>query len=222
MAAIARQFRAMLGRLGNPRRGGPSDIADHLVATKSVGPVEFEDFGEPLWGITGQTLATAGRFSTLSLLSDFDLAIQRVNGHIFETGFGPINANVNIGVPPSTYDLFEFPGAAFAPGLRPSIDRFNAFSTTLVSSQSVGIQPLGMELFTNSTGIDIDNFGLYLNVPNGLFPYAQSNRQTTGHEVYFDPPLWLPSGIFLTFQPGAQDVGIRMSVEYREMPNAFR
>ena len=207
----------MLGRLGVARSGNPvRELLDTMIPVRPVGPMEFDDFSQPLWACTGQTQVGLGRFSSAALVSDFDLVVSRISLIAFDAASNVSNANITLGVPPAFYDLFEFPDLSFLPGLRPTVERFNAFTTAVTTSQNTLPMPLSAELGWTSSLIDVNTF-IVLTIP-----IAQSTRQQTTFAVDFDPPLILPAGLFLVTQPGFVDVGIRVTYWYREMPNALQ
>ncbi len=217
MTTINRQFRAILGRLG-VARGGNSirELLDTLIPTKSIGPIEFDDFSQPLWGITAETNINVGRYSTCSLVSDFDLSIQKIGVIAFDATPTVANTNLLLGVPTSAYNLFEFPDLAFSPALRPSVKRFDSFSTTAVTTTNTAPLDLGCELGWTSSRIDNNTFIIAAGVP-----IVQSTRQQTTQEFTFDPPLILPAGLFLSLQPGFQEIGTRVTWWVREMPTSI-
>lgn len=190
-----------------------------MLAVKTVGPFEWDDFGQPLWAVTADTsfpvFPPAGRYHNISLLSDFDVVVSEVHSILFEASGAPSNSNLTIGVPPSTYDVFEFPGFIFRPGFRPSFTRFNAFNTALSTSEASTPNPLSAELGWNSPNIDVNT---WVNV--GSVPVAQSTRQTTSLRFRWDPPLIIPGGLIVVFQPGFVDVAHRTTVWFREQPTS--
>jgi len=211
----------MVGRLGVSRGGVQfGEIAGNIVATKSIGPTEWDDFSQPLWGVTADTSLSffpIGAFYSCSIVSDFDLALSRIHVFPFKRVTGvPSNTNITLGVPLQSYNLFEFPGFSFRAGLRPSVKRFDAFNTLVATSGVSVSNSASAEMVICNPAIDNDTF-----ITIGSFPIVQSRRQITGCEILFDPPMILPGGLFLTVQPGFDDTEIRTTFVYRELPTSL-
>lgn len=213
---FARSFRQLLlKRYGASVYGHLKSVLETVVPVQQVGHQDFSDLERPCWGIATYQALHTNRYSTSSITSSADIAIEGIGIEADQPPTGiqpgirqPDYLPVLALTPPSTWVPWAntpAPGpVAWFPGIRPQID-FDPGRTVAITGNVIAAPPFwGLEMICNSSQHYNSTFSIPRYFPNQTW-YA------------FNPPLILPTPLFLTVTSSHDDCNLSVSWRYREI-----
>lgn len=196
--AISRAFRkALQTRFRNTIYGDLKGLLDTILPVQILG-TDYSDQERPAWCITGSQGALVGQYSTASLTSAVDVALESISWRSLDPGTGSAFAQLHILTPPDTWVPFLFNGVIWTAGVRPRTE-FDSGQTVIVTGTNPAPPP-----YT----------GFILRPSRTL---AGGILMTGPTDYNFLPPLILPATLYLTFVPSIPADDLIVSVRYREV-----
>ncbi|GAI64447.1 unnamed protein product [marine sediment metagenome] len=211
---ISKTFRQLLrSRYHSQVYGDFRGILDTIIPVQSVG-TGFSDIERIAWGIATFQLLHINRYSTSSITSAVDIAIEGIGYEADQPPIfpyanrRPLNGPMVVLTPPGVWVPWAntpAPGAiAWIPGVKPTL-RFDNSQTIAITGNVTAPPPFwGLELMANS----ITYYDTALTAP---IHQASQSWHT------FHPPMILPAGMFLTVCTPINDSSLWISWRYREI-----
>jgi hypothetical protein len=209
---FARSFNLLFqSRFGSTVYGRIQEILDTVLPVQVVG-TDYSDVERPCWGIATSRAGIANRYSTSTITSAVDIAIEGVGLELFDPNYAVQGLNRGgpfyFLTPPSTWIPWaNTPGAGpttWYAGIRPRVEFDPGRTIVITGCQSTAPPFWGAEIYGGISSWVTDPF---------LF--AQAFPQQNWH--HWDPPLILPATMFLTACSGFVESDIWVSWRYREI-----
>jgi len=193
-------------------------LLDTVVPVQQVGHADYSDIERPQWGIASSQGLHVNRFTTSSITSAVDIAIEAVGIEMFDATLGhPLTGPALLLTPPSSWVPWAntpAPGpVAWTAGIRPQLD-FDLGRSTVITGNVTAAPPFwGAEIYS-----DIETGHLvWVDPLAGYTTYFQYNYYQCNIWHRFLPSLILPTPLFLTVCTPVRNADLWVSWRYREI-----
>jgi hypothetical protein len=214
---FARSFSNVLrSRYGASVYGHLRNILDAVIPVQVVGHNDYSDIERPCWGIASQHVLHINRYTTSSITSAVDIAIEAIGFEMLNATAGAIQTGPALVLtPPSSWVPWaNTPGIgalSFTPGILPQVD-FDPGRTIAIAGNVTAAPPYwGAEIYND---IAVGHLA-WVEFPALVF--KEYNYYQCDNWHYFRPPLILPSPLFLTVCTPTKNTDLWVSWRYREI-----